>query len=162
MHAWDALSVNTGRLLMGSTTWKDLCKSYPCHIWHPFHSSLIILMVKAAGRFKYAETALDGKRAYCRAYVVANTQRIKADEKAGIYPFAVSPYFSGTVLWRLPTVRECFFVTHHLGFCWVLNSSCVVACHILFPLEYYNGYFVFDRKGEPSRKVQYKHLQAYH
>jgi hypothetical protein len=28
----DALSANTGRPLTGSTTWKDLCKSHPCHI----------------------------------------------------------------------------------------------------------------------------------
>ena len=63
----DVLSVtrDTGRPLAGTTTWKDICKSHPCHFWRlSFHAlkhfsgctNCELVNLKAAGSFKYAGT----------------------------------------------------------------------------------------------------------
>ena len=53
----DALSVNTGRPWAGSTSWKDFCKSLPCHCPLFINGTFLITCIaKAADLFNFTKT----------------------------------------------------------------------------------------------------------
>ncbi|KAF8256987.1 hypothetical protein EI94DRAFT_127977 [Lactarius quietus] len=91
----DALSVNTGRPLAGSTSWKDLCR-----------------------RSIQLQRNWEGKGRTIARVLMPHTpdvRLIKVDEKAGTCiancsegGLTVTHLFSGTVLWHLPSVGVIF------------------------------------------------------